>query len=153
MEIIKYEVIDNTVSCGFKENNYVVYAQTGVKEGYTKTKYLQEMYQEVKHALDYERNMFNSGKPNSIITEESGEEWVPEQPKVSKIYITIGNPYLAFAEGDLVKETSLQIVSKDQYGETITCDVELTSSFGDIENGVITIPKIEEQTDIIITAA
>jgi hypothetical protein len=139
MQIIDYDINKNTVLCGFKENNYVVYSQTTMVDGYTKNDYIQKMYEEAKSAIDYERNLFENGKENSILTDKTGFEWQPEEPKPDRIEISTSVGKIYLTEGSEIDiDVSYNVYS--QYGDIIDVDVNLNSSYGYFADGVLTIP-------------
>lgn len=152
MQIVQYKNDGNTISCGFVENGYVVYAQIGVKDNWTQADYLQAMYEEVKPALDYERNRFLNGESNSITTQEEGEEWFPEPSRITKIEFLTSITNYTFTETELEKNIDLSIAALDQYNEVVPELPVLTTNYGEVIGDTLVVPQVETPTTVTVVA-
>lgn len=135
MQIVKYEINKNILTVGFKEDNFVVYAQVGFDENKTKDELLQLAYIQAKPSIEYEKTL----DEHSFITDEVGEEFIPEQPKPSKLDVNFDS-----LEGKVI----------DQYGDLFNGEVEfyIESGVVRIEDGVVVEDVVEEDTDYTIYA-
>lgn len=153
LQIIDYQETEATVLVGFKKHNFAVYGQIGKIEGFTKEQHLQKLYEQCKSAIDYETERYNQGKPNSIVTDLEGEEFIPELPKIKTLQLTVDKSHIQFEEGQENEVVQLSTITKDQYGEDFDIDVIYSSNIGIIQNNTLTIPNFSEVTEVVVTTA
>ena len=135
MQVVKYEINKNILTVGFKEDNFVVYAQVGFDENKTKDELLQLAYIQAKPSIEYEKTL----DEHSFVTEEGGEEFVPELPKPTTLNVDFDS-----LEGKVI----------DQYGDIFYGEVEfyIESDVARIEDSVVVEDIVEEDTDYTIYA-
>lgn len=153
LQIVDYQQNATTIMVGFKKHNFVVYGQIGIIEGYTKEQHLQKLYEQCKLAIDYETERYIQGKPNSIVTDLEGEEFIPELPKLKTLKLLVDKSYIQFEEGQEHVIVQLSTLAKDQYGEDIDTNISITSNYGYSTDGnkTLTIPKVDEYMEILLT--
>lgn len=152
MQTIHYKEKENSISVGFKKHNFVVFGEIGITEEYTKEQYIQKLYEQCKSSLDYETERYLEGKSNSIVTEEIGDEFIPEEPKLKTLKLLVYKDYVQFEEERDKVDIYLSTITKDQYGEDIEVEINIISTVGVIEDNVLTISTIEEFAEITVTA-
>lgn len=162
MKIIKYKVGETTIEVGFKKYNFVVYGQIGIKEGYEKQDYIQKIYEQCKEAIDYEEDRYLSGKSNSILfvekeledseEPEQFEEFSPSPASTAKLELIADRMIIQFMDGSESETVELSNIIKDQYGETMNLEVNYSTSFGSVDRNILTIPKVDEEIIINISA-
>lgn len=146
MQIVKYETNKNILTVGFKEKDFVVYAQIFNDTQKTKQELLQKAYKQCKKSIDYEKTLTE----HSLVTELDGEEFIPEIPKFDFLEIDVPK-YIEFEENQESIIVELNSITKDQYGDGVNVNVIYSSTVGVIENNTLTIPKVNEITDVVIT--
>ncbi|MGO5076203.1 hypothetical protein ACTQ4K_20305, partial [Clostridium sporogenes] len=104
MQIVKYSIDDNILTVGFKEDNFVVYSSISYDNTLFKNELLQKAYLQIKDVIEYEKTL----DQHSFITEETGEEFIPEQSKLNKLEVDFNK-----LQGKVI----------DQYGNVISTDV------------------------------
>lgn len=136
MQIVKYEVNKDILTVGFKEYDFVVYAQVSYDENKTKDELLQLAYIQAKPSIEYEKTL----DEHSFVTEEGGEEFTPEPPKPTKLDVNFD---------------SLTGKVLDQYGNVFDGEVIFTieSDVARIEDGIIVEDEVEEDTEYKIIAS
>lgn len=136
MQIVKYEINKNILTIGYKENNFVVYSQIVYDATKTKEELLQNAYIQCRNAIEYEETQTE----HSLLTEEKGEEFIPEQSKTVKLVADFNN-----FTGKVL----------DQYGETISANTIFTiegANKAKIENGKIVEQPVIADTEYFIVA-
>lgn len=117
---VKFKIEGNKAIAAFYKNDFLVYSQMGVVDGYTKSDYLQKLYEISKESIDYESHLHGQGKDNSIpFTGDISdyEEFIPQEPRVSKIDI-IGDKEIHFTDEDLTEQKrEYKVIAYDQYGD------------------------------------
>lgn len=152
LQVIEYKQENSIISAAFKKYNFIVYAQMGVIEGFTKEQYLQRLYEQCKSSIDYETERYNQGLPNSIISDKEGVEFIPETPQVKSIRLIVNDHHIQFEE---VQESVLvELVTnlKDQYGYNIESEISINATYGTITENTLTIQKVDEYTEVLVTA-
>ena len=136
MQIVKYEINKNILTVGFKEDNFVVYAQVGFDENKTKDELVQLAYIQAKPSIKYEKTL----NEHSFITDEVGEVFIPELPKPTNLDVNFD---------------SLTGKVLDQYGNVFDGEVIFTidSDVARIEDGTIVEDEVEEDTEYKIIAS
>jgi Txe/YoeB family toxin of Txe-Axe toxin-antitoxin module len=104
LQITKYEINKNILTVGFKENNFVVYVDIAYDSSLSKQELLQKAYVQVKSTIEYEKTQAE----HSIITVETGEEFIPETSKPTRLIIDF---------------CRLKGKALDQYGEFYSTDI------------------------------
>ncbi|AVP61684.1 hypothetical protein C7M79_13685 [Clostridium botulinum] len=136
MQIVKY-LIDNTVlTVGFKEDNFVVYSVIPYDITLTKQQLLQKAYEQVKLTIEYEKTL----EEHSFTTEETGEEFIPEQSKLNKLEVNFNKLH-----GKII----------DQYNNVISTNVIFSiegTNKARIENNKIVEDEVEKDTEYYIIA-
>lgn len=154
MQVVKYEINKNTLTVGFKEDNFVVYSQLLYDDAKTKPQLLQDAYVQVKSTIAYEKTQTE----HSIVTDEIGEEFVPEIPQTAKVIIDsmdIQNYFSCLQTGDLIQQFTAK--TYDQYGAAI--DKTIAFTLGGIptnvvlNNGLLTVGQVDNDYDLILTAS
>ena len=148
MQIVKYEIIDNILTVGFKEDNFVVYSSIAYDESKNKNELLQQAYKQIKHTIDYERTL----DKHSFTTEEEGEVFVPEAPRANEIKLSVDTYHIQFEELQETANVILLTEIKDQYGDDYTGNINFTTTYGTIEDNILTVPKVTEYTEVIVSA-
>lgn len=148
MQIILYEVNKSILTVGFKENNFIVYSSIYNSVTKTRKQLLQQAYEQVKKAIDYEKTL----EEHSLTTDGIGEVFTPEEPKVNTITLSLSNNHIQFEENQEEVAIELSSIIKDQYDEIIESEVTYTSSKGDVSSNILTISKVEEYAEAEITA-
>lgn len=136
MEIVKYKQEDSSLIIGFKEDNFVVYSVISYDETLSKNELLQKAYLQVKDTIEYEKN----SQEHSFITEETGEEFIPEQSKLNKLEVDFNK-----LQGKVI----------DQYGNVISTDVIFSiegTNKARIENNKIVEDEVEKDIEYYIIA-
>lgn len=149
LEIITYEIKQGILTVGFKdsEKGFVVYTSLPYDDTKTKKELLQMAYIQARDAIKYERTL----NEHSLTTDETGELFEPEPPKPSKIVIECDN---TVEFNDQVDVVTMPLEAKifDQYGEIYDGDVVWSTTYGSVSGNLLTIPKVEEDIEITITA-
>lgn len=87
MEIVEYKIESNTLTVGFKEDNFVVYSAIPYAKNKSKNELLQEAYINVKNTINYEKTL----EKHSFTTNKKGEEFTQEEPKATKLDVDFNN--------------------------------------------------------------
>ena len=136
MQVVKYDIQDNILEVGFKEDNFVVYTQIGYDENKTKEELLQLAYIQAKPSIDYEKTLDR----HSFITKKEGEEFIPENPKPSKLNVDFNN-----LSGEIL----------DQYGDIYSTNIDFFIEGTDkarIENDIVIVDEVEEDEEYFVVA-
>lgn len=137
MQVVKYEINNNSLTVGFKVDDFVVYSQIAYDKNKTKSRLLQQAYIQCKKAIEYEKTL----EEHSFTSDEVGSIFVPEAPKPAKLKIDFNN---------------LSGVVLDQYGDNYSSEVAFTIYGTDkakIESGVIIEDVVEGDTEYHIVAS
>ena len=153
MQIVKYEMKKNILVVGFKEVGFVVYSQLFFDETKTREVLLQDAYIQVRSAIEYEKTQAE----HSITTDETGEEFIPEIPRVAKVIIDsedIQSYFSCLQTGDLTQQFTAKVY--DQYGDEINKAVsftlDTTPANVTLSNGLLTVVQVDNDYDLILTA-
>lgn len=152
LQIIKYEEQENDILVGFKKHSFAVYGMLGKVDGFTQRNYIQNIYEQCKSAIDYEEERYLQGKSNSIMTDEEGEEFIPDEPRPISIDLQLLTNYIQFEENQESVDVQLVVTVKDQYSDNMTTNVSIGTNFGTVDNNTLTIPKITDFTEINVIA-
>ncbi|WP_034438177.1 hypothetical protein [Clostridium ihumii] len=87
MQIVKYDIDDNILTVGFKEDNFVVYSIIEYNKNLSKKELLKQAYMQCKDAIEYERTL----EEHLITTDEIGEEFILEDSKAIKLEVDFDN--------------------------------------------------------------
>lgn len=152
MQIIKYGVNKNILTVGFKESNFVVYSQLFYDTSKTIRILLQDAYVQVKSAIDYE----NILTEHSILTDEIGEEFIPEIPTASKVIIdNVINYFSCLQVDNLTQQFTTKVY--DQYGDliggTVTFTLDTTPINITLLDGLLTVGQADGDYDLTLTAS
>lgn len=140
MQTIKYEINKNILTVGFNEAIFVVYADVPYDSSKTKQELLQQAYEQCRNAIEYEKTQEEPSILFKPIADEEYEEFVPEEPKATKIIADFNN---------LVGEVL------DQYGEFYSNDIKFyidDTNKAKIENNKIIEEKVEKDIEYFIVA-
>lgn len=133
MQIIKYELNNNILAVGFKEDNFVVYVDIAYDSSLSKQELLQRAYIQVKSIIEYEKTQVE----HSIIMVETGEGFIPETPKPTRLIIDF---------------CRLKGKTLDQYGEVYSTDTAFSVEVTDkaiIQNEQIIEQEVSVDTYIV----
>ncbi|RXI58994.1 hypothetical protein [Clostridium tetani] len=136
MEIVEYRIESNTLTVGFKENNFVVYSVIPYIKNKNKNELLQEAYINVKNTINYEKAL----EKHSFTTNKKGEEFTPEEPKAIKLDVDFNN-----LKGNVL----------DQYGDVFSTDIIFSIEGTDkarIQDNSIIEEDVKEDTEYYIVA-
>lgn len=148
MQIVKYDIDDNVVTVGFKENNFVVYSIIEYNKNLSKNELLQQAYIQCKDAIEYERTL----EEHLITTDQAGKEFIPEVPICNKINLSLDRKHIEFEENQENEVIEINVAATDQYGDNFYKEIKLTTDYGFIENNILTIPKVDEDIEITVQA-
>ncbi|WP_010295843.1 hypothetical protein [Clostridium senegalense] len=148
MQVVKYGIDDNVLTVGFKEDNFVVYSVIKYDKALSKNQLLQRAYMQCKDAIEYERTL----EEHLITTEGTGEEFIPEIPICNKINLSLDKKHIEFKENQESETIEINVVATDQYGDNFYKENKLTTTYGSIENNILTIPKVDEDIEITVQA-
>jgi len=149
LKVVKYEVNKHILTVGFNVADFVVYTDIYYDENKTKQELLQQAYEQCRKSIEYEKTQ---EEPSILWDGEEGEVFVPEDPKVSMVKLCTNKDQIIFGEDQESEIVELYTITKDQYGDDINIDVSYTTTFGTIENNILTIPKVTEFSELSITA-
>lgn len=149
MQIIKYEINKNILTVGFKQDTFVVYSQIVYDSTKTEPELLQIAYIQCKDAIDYEATQAD----HSIITDETGDEFVPEISKPITIIIDKGINYFSCLQtGNLTQQFVAKVY--DQYGNSINNAIVFTLDTTPLNvtlnNGLLSIGQLDNDYDLIL---
>lgn len=157
IQISKYEELENDINVGFRKHNFVVYGSIAKElvQGLTKNEILQKVYEIIKHSMDYEINRYNLGLPNSIIdnTEiEEVEEFIPEPSNVVKIELNLSKNNIYFDNIGNTESINIETILINQYNEVVNDILDINTSYGTIENDILTVEPTVEPMEVSVTA-
>lgn len=147
MEVISYENIKGIATVGFKEDNFVVYANVHFINGEAHERLLQRAYKEAKSAIEYERTQ----DEHAFVTDETGDEFIPDEPVAERIEIDRLEP-IRFEKGQENATVDVSAAVYDQYGDEMEMAIDWTAGEGEITDNQLVINSPEEQKEITVTA-
>lgn len=148
IQVISYEIKNGIITVGFKVDNFVVYSNIP-NSNKTKPQILQEAYEQVKKTIDYEKTLTT----HSITSDKTGERFIPAQPKLVLIKLSLDKYNIQFEEGQESVTITPTTIGIDQYGDVINITPQYSITYGEVRNGLIVIPKSDENIEIEITAS
>ncbi|MBU3145855.1 hypothetical protein [Clostridium sp. CF012] len=136
MQIVKYEIKNNILIVGFKEENFVVYAQIAFFDTKTKQELLQIAYIQCKNSIEYEKTL----ETHALTIDKEGEEFTPQIPMAVKLNVNFN---------------TLTGQALDQYGEVFSIDIIFTVEDTDkatISDNKVIEAEVFEDTNYFIIA-
>lgn len=148
IQIVDYKIDKQILTVGFKVNSFMVRSSIAYDVNKTKQQLLQQAYEQVKATIDYEKTL----SEHAITSDETGEVFIPELPKVKVMTLIVNDNHIQFEENQEEIIIELSSIVRDQYDESIDSTVTYTTTVGSIDNNLLTIPKVIEYTEVIVTA-
>lgn len=155
--IIKYEELENDINVGFRKHNFIVYGSIAKElvKGLSKNEILQKVYEIIKPSMDYETERYNQGLSNSIVDDteiEEVEEFIPEPSKVVDIELNLSKNNIHFDSIGTAEIIEIEATLINQYNEVVNDRLEINTSYGTIENDILTVEPTVEPMEISVTA-
>ena len=154
IQIVEYKETNNDIIIGFRKYSFLVYGMIEKKKalGLTKNRIIQMVYEDIKHSIDYETLRYESGQSNSIITDKTGEEFVPDIPIVKTVILNLDKYNIQFEQNQGSTMITLSSVIKDQYKNNIRANVVYSTEIGIIQGNILTVSSVTDTINFTVTA-